>query len=156
VRWLGLGKALVVFDSVYGNTEKVARALAKGLEDGGVTVDCVRVDAVKFDGLSGCDLLVVGGPVHAWGVSKPIRALLERLKSVEGLSGKKGFAFDTKMGRSRLAGSAGGKIEGKLKSLGLRIVKPHVSAVVKGREGPLEEGAEETVRQLGAELAKTI
>ena len=29
-----MGKALVVYDSVYGNTEKVARALAKGLEDG--------------------------------------------------------------------------------------------------------------------------
>jgi len=60
-----LGKALVVYDSVYGNTEKVARALAKGSEDGGVDVDCVRVDGVKFDELSGYDLLVVGSPVHA-------------------------------------------------------------------------------------------
>jgi len=149
-----LGKALVVYDSVYGNTEKVARALAKGLEDGGVDVGCVRVDAVKFDELSEYDLLVVGSPVHTWSASKPIKAFLERLKSVEGLSGKKAFALDTKMSRSRLAGSAGGKIEGKLKSLGLTIVKPHASAVVKGREGPLEEGAEETFKQLGAELAK--
>jgi flavodoxin len=151
-----LGKALVVYDSVYGNTEKVARALAKGLEDDGVDVDCVRVDAVKFDELSGYDLLVVGSPVHAWSASKPIKAFLERLKSVGGLSGKKAFALDTKMGRSRLAGSAGGKIEGKLKSLGLTIVKPHASAVVKGREGPLEEGAEEKFKQLGAELAKIM
>jgi flavodoxin len=156
VRWLSLGKALVVYDSVYGNTEKVARALAKGLEDGGVDVECVRVDAVKLDELSKYDLLVVGGPVHAWSVSKPIKAFLERLKSVEGLSGKKAFALDTKMSRGRLAGSAGGKIEGKLKSLGLTIVKPHASAVVKGREGPLEEGAEETFKQLGAELAKMM
>jgi flavodoxin len=156
VRWLSLGKALVVYDSVYGNTEKVARALAKGLGDGGVDVDCLRVDAVKFDELSGYDLLVVGSPVHAWSASKPMKGFLERLKSVEGLSGKKAFALDTKMSRSRLAGSAGGKIEGKLKSLGLTIVKPHASAVVKGREGPLEEGAEETFKQLGAELAKMI
>lgn len=156
MRWLSLGKALVVYDSVYGNTEKVARALAKGLEDGGVDVDCLRVDAVKFDELSGYDLLVVGSPVHAWSASKPIKAFLERLKSAEGLSGKKAFALDTKMSRSRLAGSAGGKIEGKLKSLGLTIVKPHASAVVKGREGSLEEGAEETFKQLGAELAKMM
>ena len=92
-----MGKALVVYDSMYGNTEKVARALAKGLEDGGVDVECVRVDAVKFDELSGYDLLVVGSPVHAWGASKPTKEFLERLKSVEGLSGKKAFALDTKM-----------------------------------------------------------
>jgi flavodoxin len=151
-----LGKALVVYDSVFGNTEKVARALAKGLEDGGIDVECVRVDAVEFDKLSGYDLLVVGGPVHAWSASKPIKGFLERLESVEGLSGKKAFALDTKMSRSRLAGNAGGKIEGKLKSLGLTIVRPHASAVVKGREGPLEEGAEETFKQLGVELAKMI
>jgi flavodoxin len=151
-----LGKALVVYHTVYGNTEKIARALAKGLEDGGVDVDCVRVDAVKFDELNGYDLLVVGSPVHAWSASKPIKAFLERLKSVEDLNGKKAFAFDTKMGRSWLAGSAGGKIEEKLKRLGLTIVKAHASAVVKGREGPLEDGTEATFKQSGAELAKMM
>jgi flavodoxin len=153
---LSLGKALVVYDSLYGNTEKVAKSLAKGLEGGGANVDCVRVDAVKFDELGGYDLLVMGSPTQAWSASKPMKAFLEHLKSVEGLSGKKAFAFDTKMSRSMLAGSAGGKIEGKLKSLGLTIVKPHASAVVKGREGPLEEGAEETFKQLGAEFAKMM
>ena len=151
-----MSKALVVYDSVYGNTEKIARALAKGLEDGGVDVQCVRVDAAEFDELNGYDLLFVGSPVQGWSASKLTKEFLERLKSVEDLSGKKAFAFDTKMGRSRLVGSAGGMIEGKLKSLGLTIIKPHASAVVKGREGPLEEGAEETFRQLGADLAKMM
>jgi flavodoxin len=150
-----VAKALVVYYSMYGNTEKVARALAKGLEEGGVEVDVVKVDAVKFDELGGVDLLVVGSPVHAWSASKPVKEFLERLKSVEGLSGKKGFAFDTKM-KSRLTGSAGGKIEMKLKDLGLTITKPSVSAIVKGREGPLEEDAEETFKQIGAELAKIM
>jgi flavorubredoxin len=50
---LSLGKALIVYDSMFGNTEKVAMALAKGLEEGGVNVDCVRVEAVKFDELRG-------------------------------------------------------------------------------------------------------
>jgi len=151
-----LGKALVVYDSVYGNTEKVARALAKGLGDGGVDVDSIRADAVKFDELSKYDLLVVGSPVHIWSATKPIKAFLERLKTVEGLSGKKAFVFDTKLSRSGLAGSAGGKIERNLKSLGLTIAKPHATAVVKGNEGPLEEGAEEAFNQLGAEIAKMM
>jgi flavodoxin len=149
-----LGKALIVFDSVYGNMEKVAKALAKGLEDSGIEVDTTWSDLVKFDELSKYDLLAVGGPVHAWNVTNPIKTFLDRLKNVEGLNGKKAFAFDTKMSRSGLAGSAGGKIEGSLKGLGLKIVKPHATAVVKGNEGPLEEGAEETFNQIGVELAK--
>jgi flavodoxin len=152
----GLGKALVVYDSVYGNTEKIAKALAKGLGDSGVDVDTLQVDLVKFDELSRYDLLVVGGPVHAWSATKPIKAFLERLKTVENLSGKKAFAYDTKLSKSSLAGSVGGKIEGNLKGLGLTIVKPHATAVVKGREGPLEEGAEEAFTQIGAELAKMM
>jgi flavodoxin len=155
VRRLGLSKALVVYHTVYGNTEKVAKALAKGLEDGGVTVDCLRVDAVEFDKLSGYDLLVVGGPTQNRGASKQMQAFLERLKSAAGLTGKKAFALDTKY-KSRFAGSAGEKIEEKMKSLGLTIVKPHASAFVKGKEGPLEEGSEEAFKQLGSELAKMM
>jgi flavodoxin len=150
---LSLAKALVVYDSVYGNTEKVARFLADGLESGGVGVEVVKVDSVKFDEVKGFDLLCVGTPVHAWGASESVKDFLERLKSVEGLAGKKAFAFDTKM-KSRLAGSAGGKIERKLKDLGMTIARQNESAVVLGREGPLEENAEGTFKQLGAELAK--
>jgi len=150
-----MAKASVVYYSMFGNTEKVARALAKGLENSGVEVDVVAVDAVKFDELGGVDLLCVGSPVQAWNAAKPVKDFLERLKTVQGLSGKKAFAFDTKM-KSRLAGSAGGKIESKLKELGMTIVKPSVSAIVKGREGPLEEGAEEKFTQIGTELGKML
>jgi flavorubredoxin len=148
-------KALVVYDSMYGNTEKVAEALAVGLESGGVDVHVVKVDGVKFDEIGDVDLLCVGSPVHGWSASKPVKEFLGCLKSVEGLSGKKAFAFDTKM-KSRLAGSAGGKIERKLEDLGLIIAKPSESAIVKGREGPLEESAEWTFKQIGAELAKIL
>jgi flavorubredoxin len=148
-------KALVVYHSLYGNTEKVAKALAAGLDSGGVNVDVVKVEAVRFDELGKVDLLCVGSPVHGWSASKPVKEFLEHLKSVEGLSGKKAFAFDTKM-KSRLAGSAGGKIERKLKDLGFTIAKPSESAIVVGREGPLEENAEERFKQIGVELAKML
>jgi hypothetical protein len=84
-----------------------------------------------------------------------VQEFLERLKSVDGLTGKKAFAFDTRM-KSRLAGSAGGKIERKLKDLGFTIAKHSESATVKGREGPLQERTEETFKQTGAELAKML
>ncbi len=150
-----MAKALIVYHSLFGNTEKVANALATGLQSGGCDAETVKVSAVDFSSLSDADLLCVGTPVHAFNISKPVKEFLEQLMNQKNLSGKKAFAFDTKM-KSRLAGTAGGKIEKKLKQLGIEIVKPAKSAVVKGREGPLEEGAEETFRQIGIELAKMM
>ncbi len=150
-----MAKALVVYFSMYGNTEKVAKALAAGLAEGKVDVQAVKTTDVKFDELSEVDLLCVGSPVNAFGVSIPVKEFLDRLASVGGLSGKKAFAFDTKL-KTRLAGSAGGKIEKKLKDLGLKIVRHSESAIVKGKEGPLEESAETTFKQIGIELAKML
>ena len=147
-------KALVVYDSMYGNTEKIAEALAAGLENGMVEVDIVKADMVKFDDLNAFDLLCVGSPVHAWSASKPVKEFLERLKSMKGLTGKKAFAFDTKFSEGKLAGSAGGKIEKELKGLGLIIVKPSESGIVKGWKGPLAENVEETFKQIGVEFAE--
>ena len=146
-------KALVVYDSMYGNTEKLAKALGAGLASGGVDVAFQKVDSVNIRELTGVDLLCVGSPTHAWNASKPTKEFLEQLKNVEGLSGKKAFAFATKM-RSRLAGDAGGKIENKLRDAGLTIARHSETAIVEGREGPLEENAEETLKKIGAELAK--
>ena len=148
-------KALVVYYSLFGNTEKIAKALAEGLQTGGIDSEAIKVDLVEIDELSNVDLLCVGSPTHGWSASKPIKEFLERLKRVEGLRDKKAFAFDTKM-KSRLAGSAGDNIEKELKNLGFIVVKPSESAIVKGREGPLEEGSEEKFKQLGSELAQRV
>jgi flavorubredoxin len=113
-------KATVVYYSMFGNTQKTAEALAEGLESGGVDVEVVNVNGVNFEELSKVDLLCVGSPVQAWSVSRPVKAFLDRLKSVKGLSGKKAFAFDTKL-RMRLSGNAGEKIEKSLKDMGFAM-----------------------------------
>ncbi|MBM5804700.1 MAG: hypothetical protein FJZ49_01280 [Candidatus Verstraetearchaeota archaeon] len=143
-------RAIVIYDTKFGNTEKIARALACGMEKQGVKVDCVKADEVDVDKLVEYDFLVIGGPTHAFGVSKPMKAFLEKLRSVD-IKGKKAFAFDTKY-KSWLAGSAGKGIEKTLKGLGMSIVKPHSSAIIKGSEGPLEEGMEEMFERIGGEV----
>ncbi|MFW9864127.1 MAG: flavodoxin family protein [Candidatus Thorarchaeota archaeon] len=147
-----MAKGLVVYYSRFGNTERISKAVTAGLQSGGMDADIAAVDEVNLDDIVGIDLLCVGTPVHAWNISKPAKEFLERLKGLDGLGGKKAFAFDTKF-KSRLAGSAGGKVEKKLKSLGFTIAKSAESAIVLGQEGPLEEGAEDAFRQIGAELA---
>jgi flavodoxin len=147
-------KAVVIYDSGFGNTEKVANALAEGMKEEGVKVDCIKVDEVDVNSLSEYDLLAIGGPTHIRGVSKPMKAFLEKLRSVD-MKGKKAFAFDTKV-QAWWAGSAGKGIEKGLKRLRMSIVKPHSSAIVTGREGPLAEGTRETFKQIGAEIAQLI
>src|SRR4051794_40753049 len=62
-------RALVVFESMFGDTETIARAVADGLS-GGMRVDIVDVAAApRVD--ADVDLLVVGGPTHAFGMSRP-------------------------------------------------------------------------------------
>jgi hypothetical protein len=62
-------KAVVVYESMYGNTHLVAEAVANGLRhDADVVV--VPVDDANQELLAGADLLVVGGPTHGHGMSR--------------------------------------------------------------------------------------
>jgi len=143
----------VVYDTKFGNTEKIAKVLAEGIKAQGVEVDCVKVGEVEINKLNEYDFLVIGGPTQAFGISKPMKDFLDKLESA-GISGKKAFAFDTKM-KSRFTGSAGKGIEKRLKKLQMSIVRPHASAIVKGMEGPLEESMEETFKEIAGEIAKS-
>ena len=145
--------AVVIYDTRFGYTGKIAKALAEGMKEEGITVDCFKVGDVEISKLSDYDLLAVGGPTHLFGISKPMKEFLKNLEQID-FEGKKAFAFDTKLKGGRFSGSAGKGIEKKLKQLHLDIVKPYASGIVKGGEGPLEDGAEKTFKQIGLDLAK--
>lgn len=146
-------RAIIIYDSIYGNTEKVAHAIAQGLESSGsVKVEIIRAEKTDAAMISNYDLIIVGTPTHAWRPSEKTREFLSRI-SESILGGKKGFAFDTRFS-SRLAGSAAKKIQSTLSKLGVEIVRDYVSAIVKGSEGPLEAGTEEKFRDIGLELSK--
>lgn len=146
-----MAKAIVIYHTLFGNTEKIAKALASGIDKGGIEVDCVYIEDVQIDTLHEYDLLVIGGPTHGFGMSKPMKNFIKELEQVD-LRYKKAFAFDTKTG-SRFWGSAAKGIEKWLKRLGLNIVKSYASAIVKGLKGPLQNGIDEKFTQIGTELA---
>jgi hypothetical protein len=65
-------RAVVVYESMYGNTRVVAEAIASALRtDALVSVLPVGEAAPDTDALRHIDLLVVGAPTHAWGLSRP-------------------------------------------------------------------------------------
>jgi flavodoxin I len=148
-------RGIVIFDSKFGNTEKVAKSLAGGLVRAGIETICTNTRDVKRESLMGFDLIAVGAPTQMFTASKPMKNFLLELEGVQGLKGKLGFAFDTKFG-SPLAGSAAKYIEKRLEQLGLSIVKPRQSAIVGKTEGPLEEGEMEVFEKIGYEIGRTM
>ena len=128
---------VIVYDSQFGNTEKVARAVTDTLSTKGDS-RLIKVDMVIPADLDGIDALIVGSPVHAWGPTGKMKAFLKALKPGS-LSGIKAAAFDTGF-KPRIAGSAANKIEKALKKAGCSIAIPREKFVVTGNEGPLADG----------------
>ena len=62
-------KALVVFESMFGNTKEIAEAIAEGLRDT-LETECLEVGQAPAP-WEDIDLLVVGGPTHQFGLSRP-------------------------------------------------------------------------------------
>jgi len=147
-------QAAVIYDSKFGNNERLAQALKKGMAESGLAVDLLRVGDFEPGILTEYDLICVGGPTHIARISKPMKAFFSELQSVN-LRGKKGFCFGTRMDSRMnvfdINGSAK-KIEGKLKRKGVRMLIPAVNVIVEGREGPLVTGTEKRFIDLGVEL----
>jgi flavorubredoxin len=147
-------KAIVLFDTRYGNTEKVARALANGLEEAGVGSTCCNISVAGAMDLGEYDLIAVGGPTQYRTASLPMQEFLASLDGKD-FHGQMAFAFDTRKD-SFWAGSAAKYIEGKLVSRGLRMVWPPLSAVVFIPQESEERGAGLTKEELKERRRRTV
>jgi len=131
-------KALVIYDSVYGNTEKVAKAIGEALGEGAEVTQADQVDPAKLGSL---DILIVGSPTHGGRPTKPISSLLGKIESST-LQGTTVAAFDTRSPKRwvKIFGFAAPRIEGKLKKKGGKPAKEPEGFFVDDTEGPLSEG----------------
>jgi hypothetical protein len=64
-------RSVVVYESMFGNTRRVAEAIAEGLSHVGDVTTCRVTELADID-IAGADLIVVGGPTHAHGLSLPL------------------------------------------------------------------------------------
>ncbi|UCB46631.1 MAG: flavodoxin family protein [Spirochaetota bacterium] len=133
-------KVLILYDSVFGNTERIALAISDALS-GSAQVRVVKTGAANPEEFFDVDLAIVGSPTHRGKPTECFLKFLEQLhrKSVRGLPVA---VFDTRYQMSSLLlgiyGSAARKLVSQLKKLGgLPVIAPE-SFIVCGREGPLE------------------
>lgn len=154
-------KAIVIYDSLYGNTEKIAQAIGEQLQ---LYAEIVvqRVTEVKLDQLA-CDLLVVGSPTQRF---NPTVAMNDFLNSIprDGLNGMKVAAFDTRLTWEeiekspplpffeKIFGYAAQRIAKKLVKKGGRAIVAGEGFFVAGMEGPLIEGEVERARSWADKL----
>jgi len=151
--------SLVIFDSVFGNTEQISHAVATGL---GTEAQCLRAGAVSLDQLSQADLIIMGSPTRGFAATPALMSLLKSLPK-NWLAGKRVAAFDTRMQLDSikgklfkkivdLGGYAAPIIATQLASKGGKLCVPAAGFFVQGEEGPLVNGelerAEAWARQL--------
>ncbi len=142
-------KALIVYDSVYGNTEKIARAIASAIPG---EVNVIKASQASPSDLESVDVLIVGSPTQGFRATKEVQAFIDNIP--EGaLKGVKVLAFDTRMSAAdsgrvaglfiKMGGYAAARIAKALEEKGGNTAAPPEGFLVKGREGPLKEGEEE-------------
>lgn len=165
-------KSLVVYESMFGNTKRIAEAIALGLgTHGDVAVSEVGTAPLPDQSL---DLVVIGGPTHAFGMSRKgtresaasqttealissgigIREWLGRLGPTSGQI--TGAAFDTRIDKPRLPGTAAPKIQRALRKLGYRLPVEPENFYVDGSLGPLLVGEEERATRWAANLVSLM
>lgn len=166
-------RTLIVYESMFGNTEHVARAVAAGFESAGSETAVLDVAAAGPGVLADCDVLVVGGPTHGFSMSRrstrdsavqqgaaPAHAPTGLREWLDGLdeSGKPHVAaavFDTRIDKVRhLPGSAARRAAKRLRRRGLVMLDHPTSFYVTDLKGPLADGETERAHAWGRRLAE--
>jgi flavorubredoxin len=149
--------ALVLYESRFGNTERVAEAIALVLQESVATRLAAVADVEDCaEALHGVSLLIVGGPTHRHGVSTVLKETLACLGD-HALQGTKAATFDTRMHGPRVVtGSAAAGLERFLRKHGAWIVVPPGSFLVGASEGPLDPGELERARAWTLDVLRAI
>jgi flavorubredoxin len=163
-------KAIVVYESHWGNTAAVAKAVAEGIGSGAKALSTAEASAAAT---AGAGLIVAGAPVFAFSlptemqlerigantirtgkapdVSQPaMRAWLNQLPAAKG----RFAAFETRLWWSP-GGATGGIEKGLVRAGYTRLVKAQ-RFIVEGKEGPLRAGELEKAKAWGAQLAQAM
>jgi len=165
--------AIVVYESMFGSTRGIAEAIAAGLS---TSVSCTLVEVGKAPTVidRDVDLLVVGAPTHAFGLSTPetrreaqtdtVQPVISRemgvrewLPALVVLSTRtRTAAFDTHVKERWIPGSASHRIARALRHKGVAAAASPVSFRVAGLTGPLLPNELERAREWGATLAAQV
>jgi flavodoxin I len=142
-------KTLIIYDSIFGNTEQIAQAIADALKPQNEVL-LMRVGGVKPEHMQGLELLIVGSPTRKFAATPEIFSFIKSI-SIQDLKGVRVAAFDTRISLNdirpallrfmvKLGGYAAEPIVKRLKKKGGEQAIPPEGFLVNGTEGPLKDG----------------
>jgi len=131
-------KVLIVYDSVHGNTEKIARAIGDAVTG---EVEVHHAGEVNISESDTFNLIIVGSPTHGGRPTPAVRDFLKKA-SAPALKGTSVAAFDTRLPAKwvRIFGYAAGRIGDSLTRKGGNLAASPEPFFVEATEGPLKEG----------------
>lgn len=176
-RALPVTRALIVYESMYGNNQQIASAIADGLQAAGAEAELVPVSEAPTTIPLDVSLLVVGGPNHAAGLSRAssrrkaaenrgqptvtgdtgLREWFEQLAPIAGVTSA--IAYDTRMAKPRFLrwfDRAASSIEKQLSRRGFRLARDAEHFYVSGEQGPLADGEIDRAGRWGETLATHV
>ncbi len=156
-------KVLVVYESKYGNTKRVAETIIEGMKEiPGVEASLRERKDVNYKELPNCNAILIGSPNHMGNATHGILGFIGKVDKLK-LAGKLVAVFDTYRGvYDRAKASqfqvAMKKMEKRLgeKAPTMNLVTPGLSIMVQGKEGPITEGELPKAKEFGAKFAAQL
>ena len=152
-------KTLIVFDSLYGNTRKIAKILGKSLN-----AKVIQAGKVNIAGIKSYDLLIIGCPTHAGRPTAAAQSFLHSL-TASMFKNKKIAVYDTRISPEKnvlykmavkVFGFAAPKLAQELKGMGVNVIVEPEGFIVEGKEGPLRMGELERAEKWAKDIIKII
>jgi flavodoxin I len=155
-------KTLVIYDSEFGNTEKIAEAIGKAL---GEETQVTHVEKISADHLHEYELVIAGSPTQGGRPTPLVKEFLSRIPDGS-LKNVKVTGFDTRIASAGqsfmmkffmgILGFAAGRIARRLEAKGGQLVKEPEGFIVDGKEGPLHAGEIERAEAWAYTIAQTV
>jgi len=146
-------KIVIVFESKYGNTRRVAEKIMEGISEvSGVDASLRELKEVDVNRIPEYDVILIGSPNHMGGPTRSIKGFIDNLGGLQ-LEGKKFAVFDTYMGRD--FEKTVRKMEKQIseRNTGLKRIAAGLSVKVRGIKGPIVESEIPKCRDFGRNIA---
>ncbi len=151
-----MSKAMVVYESRYGNTKRVAEAIVRGMQRvEGTEPTLSEIKAVDANAIPNYDAVVIGGPTHMGGPTRGVKKFIDKLSKLS-LGGKQFAVFDTYLGGD--FEKAAKKMEQRIreKAPTMKMAASVLSIKVEGMKGPIVEGELPKAEEFGAKIASQL